>query len=162
MPSFSDHCSALIASTDVVRLLARAPAVVFERLARGGGATRWYLVRSVADLDRLYAELRPGSVVSFYFDGRIASSILDEKTRARVLALAREKGDVVLGRLASDGFELLVDYVGGPIALDEFSEEIPEGGSVYFGAVPARDDDGEAAVTIILPDNDGVVRPHPH
>jgi hypothetical protein len=31
-----------------------------------------------------------------------------------------------------------------------------------FGAFPGRDDDGERALTLPLPDADGVVRPHPH
>jgi hypothetical protein len=32
----------------------------------------------------------------------------------------------------------------------------------FFGQFPARDNDGDSAITVILPDTDGVVRDHPH
>jgi hypothetical protein len=33
---------------------------------------------------------------------------------------------------------------------------------VFYGATPDRENDGTHAVTVTLPDADGIVRPHPH
>ena len=62
---------AVIDSTAAPDLLVRqAPAVVLERIARGGGTTNRFLLRTPNDLEALSNRPRPGSCVSFYFDDR--------------------------------------------------------------------------------------------
>jgi hypothetical protein len=39
---------------------------------------------------------------------------------------------------------------------------IKQNEQLYFGPFPARDNDGQSAITLVLPDKDGVVRQHPH
>jgi hypothetical protein len=60
-----------IEASAVQRLLAQHSAVVLERIARGGGSTRWFFVQRPDQLEALAAALSPGSSVSFYFDDRI-------------------------------------------------------------------------------------------
>jgi hypothetical protein len=138
------------------------PAIVLERIARGGGATRWYWVRTAGDLERLYGRLTPGRVVSFYFDDRIKRRILNDDTDIEILDLVANKGDAVVGRLSRDGLEILVDFVAGPSELSELRSHLEVGEPVFFGAFPGRDTDGTSAITLTLPDADGVVRAHPH
>jgi hypothetical protein len=56
----SDPSSSLqaISETAVSRLLASGEAIVLECIARGGGATRWYRVRSGEQLPTLAVRLR--------------------------------------------------------------------------------------------------------
>lgn len=138
------------------------PAVVLERIARGGGATRWYWIRSAADLQRLYGGIAPGSVVSFYFDARIQRRVLDDHAVVQILEFVTETGDAVVGRLSADGLEILMDLVASPEELSEVRSGLEPGASIFFGAFPGRDNDGVTAITLTLPDADGVVREHPH
>jgi len=101
-------------------------------------------------------------VVSFYFDGRIRCRALDDDVAGEILDLAVRHGDVVVGTLGEDRLEILVDFVAGPNELSEFCSALPSGTQVFFGAFPGRDDDGVGAITLTLPDADGVVRAHPH
>jgi hypothetical protein len=117
---------------------------------------------SEGDLESLYERLSPGSVVSFYFDERIECLPLNDETITRILDIAAAEGDAVVGRLGSEGIEIIVDFVAGANALGEFTESIPAGERVFVGAFPDRDDDGRDAVTLTLPDSDGVTRAHPH
>jgi hypothetical protein len=142
--------------------LRRGPAIALERIPRGGGATRWYWIRSLEDLRRLLGRLTPGSVVSFYFDNRIGRHILDDEAVVKILGLMTETGDAVVGRLAPDGLEIVVDFVAGPSELSEFRSALEPGELVFFGAFPGRDNDGDRAITLALPDADEVVREHPH
>ena len=162
MEGFAEIARRAVEPTGAGQLLASGPATVFERIARGGGATRWYWLRTADDLGRLYDVLSPGSVVSFYFDDRIEGAPFSEEIGERILATAESDGDAVVGRLAPDGLTLDVDYVGGPIALAELVDDLPADETVFFGPVPGRDNDGVHAVTVTLPDADGVVRAHPH
>ena len=148
--------------TAVRDLLARHGAIVLERLARGGGATRWYLIQYVEQLDLLAKELAPGSSVSFYFDGRIEAGPIDDSVVERILQIAAVDGEAVVGRLLPDGVEIAVEFVAGRRDLDEFVQSSAPGETLYFGAFPARDNDSVNAVTLDLPDRDGVVPAHPH
>ena len=151
-----------ISETGVGRLLADGPAIVLERIARGGGATRWYWLRSTDELGRLCRRLGPGSVVSFYFDRRIQRATLDDDVAGQILDLVAQHGDVVVGLMSEDDLEIVVDLVAGPNELSELGSKIRAGEPVFFGVFPARDNDGLGAVTLTLPDADGVVREHPH
>jgi hypothetical protein len=54
--------------------------VVLERIARGAGATRWYLARGDQDVRRIFTLLGPGSRVTFYFGGPLRVEPLSETT----------------------------------------------------------------------------------
>lgn len=101
-------------------------------------------------------------MVSFYFDGRIRYETFDDDTAGEILDLAVQHGDAVVGTLSEDALEILVDSVAGPNELSEFRSALPSGARVFFGAFPGRDNDGERAITLTLPDADGVIREHPH
>lgn len=164
MNPYSELAREAVEREPVRRLLAERSAVVFERIARGAGATRWFLVTKEPDLESLYSRLSPGSVVSFYFDGRIAALPWGDDAYIKILDLIAETGDSVVGRLCADGLELAVQCVAGASEIGEFAEDLQPGVpvEVFIGATPARDNDGLAAVTVTLPDRDGVIRPHPH
>jgi hypothetical protein len=162
MEPFADLAGTLIAASAVAGLLMRRPAMVLERIARGGGATRWYRLSTADDLARLCERLSPGSVVSFYFDERIEYLPLDDEATVRILEIASAEGSAVVGRLGPDSLEIIVDYVSGANELGEFVETVRHGEMVFVGAFPGRDDDGQNAVTFTLPDSDGVTRGHPH
>ena len=55
-----------------------------------------------------------------------------------------------------------VDFITAASELWEFIEALGPDATIYFGAYPARDDDGRQAITVVLPDRDGVICPHPH
>lgn len=141
--------------------LSKRPAVVLERIARGGGATRWYTVAHLDQLAPLATELRPGSTVSFYFDERIASRRFDDDTVGLIFDIVQSSGEAVVGIPDADGLHVEVDFVCGLDDLTNFlGGRSPE--RIIVGAYPARDNDGLDAITLDLPDPDGVVRQHPH
>src|SRR6185295_13900559 len=71
-PSFVPLAERALAATPILsHIEAGRDAVVLERRACGAGHTDWYYCRSPGDLAALTTELKPGGLVSFYFDGRI-------------------------------------------------------------------------------------------
>jgi Enolase C-terminal domain-like len=92
---FADIARAAIRASVVEKLLGSRPAVVLERIARGGGATRWYWLTTVDDLQGLCDKLSPGSVISFYFDERIKYTPLDDEVTVRILDIAAATGDAL-------------------------------------------------------------------
>lgn len=66
-----------------------------------------------------------------------------------------------MGYPVADGLEIAVEIVAGPNELSEVSSGFA-GEQVFFGAFPRRDNDGHRALTLTLPDADGLVREHPH
>lgn len=152
-----------IGATAVPRLLAGGSrhAVVLERIARGAGATRWFLVEDVEDLAVFEERLSPGSRVSFYFDGRLQRGVYGPSVAEAVLDIASTDGDAVLGQVQDGDVELDVEFIAGPDELEEYAAALGQA-DVIYGPFPAADNDGERAVTITIPDRDGVVRRHPH
>lgn len=147
-------------STPIPLLLARAAAVVLERVARGAGATRWYIAERESDLAAIALHLGPGSRVSFYFDDRLrfhpwGPQFVDEFLRVG-------EPEAVVGLRTDDPVELDVNFPTGLSDLTDFVGATPYGQPLLLGAFPAADNDGESAVTVTLPDRDGVVRQHPH
>jgi hypothetical protein len=67
----------------------------------------------------------------------------------------------VLGALRPPDIEVETDFPGSIKEADEFARDHPDA-TIIVGAFPAAENDGLDAVTIDLPDADGVVRPHPH
>jgi hypothetical protein len=161
--SFSISLREAISATTVPQLLASGSrqAVVLERIARGAGATRWFLVRDVEDLALVEQRLSPGSLVSFYFDGRLARDAYSPAVAEAVLGIARRDGDAVIGRVEDADVELDVEFIAGQGDLEQYAASLGQA-EVVYGGFPAADNDGEQAVTITLPDRHGVIRPHPH
>lgn len=153
---------AALARTRVPDLLASKAAVVLERIARGGGATEWYYCRGTAELGAVEGKLSPGSVVSFYFDERIRSASYSPQLGTDIAKVIDDTGDAVVGVLGEDGIEIHVDIVVSGDDLAEVMAATSPASRVFYGSFPSRDDDGMRAVTVTLPDRDGIVRGHPH
>lgn len=148
--------------TRVPSLLSTTKAVVLERIRYGGGATKWYYCCNKDQLETIQAELSPGSAVSFYFDNRIRDKIYSTELVPELEEIIKKTGDVVVGLLSEDGLHIDVEYVDNPQELAEIISSFDDRTRVFYGAFPARDNDGVHAVSLILPDEDGIVRPHPH
>jgi len=161
-PSFSPLVHDALATTPIPALLNANGAVVVERIARGGGATKWYYCEDRQGLKAVESELSPGSAVSFYFDNRIQNAFYSPTVQSVVEKIIGETGEAVIGVLGVDKLHIDVDFMAGPNDLAEFTSRLDSSKRVFFGAFPARDNDGTGAVTIILPDTDGIVRSHPH
>lgn len=159
---FTEIVHGVLARRRVGDLLASNAAVVLERLARGGGATEWYYCRGTAELDALEKRLSAGSVVSFYFDERIRKLPKSPQLAADIERIIAETGDAVVGVLGEDGVKIDVEIVVSRDDLADFMSRLPSSSQVFYGAFPGRDDDGMPAVTVTLPDRDGVTRSHPH
>jgi hypothetical protein len=71
----------MLSATSIGERLETRCAVVLERIARGGGATKWYECADESRLPALISRFSPGSVVSFYFDGRIQSDVYSDVLR---------------------------------------------------------------------------------
>jgi hypothetical protein len=149
-------------TTAAVELLRAHDAVVLERIAFGGGATNWFYCRDADHLARIEADLSPGSVVSFYFDGRIRDTRNAPAHKPEMERIITETGDVVIGFLRDDGHILDVEFVDNTHRLIEIINDLSSTTRVFYGQFPARDSDGVSAVTVVLPDADGTVRDHPH
>jgi hypothetical protein len=160
--SFKSTVHAALAVTPITDRLAASSAVVLERIAMGGGATRWYYCPDGAHLEAVEAQLRPGSVVSFYFDARIQSGHYSPEIKSNAERTIAETGEVIIGVLGEDSLLIDVQMLTGLDELTEFASTIGSTSRVFYGVFPARDNDGVRAVTVTLPDTDGVIRPHPH
>jgi hypothetical protein len=73
-----------------------------------------------------------------------------------------DTGDAVVGVVGEDSVKMGVEVVVSREDLAECMSAIALGVPVFYGAFPSRDDDGVRAVTMTLPDRDGIVRNHPH
>ena len=161
-PDFPRLAAATFDATPVARLLAETQhAVALERIARGAGATRWYLLCAPDDLDALTLRVRPGSRVSFYFDNRFLIGEFNDQARQSVIDIIEREGEAVVGAVPAAEIEAEVDFPSSPAEADEFARDHFQA-TIVVGAFPAADDDRMNAVTVVLPNADGVVRPHPH
>jgi hypothetical protein len=160
--SFLALVHAALAGTPVRDLLTSNAAVVLERIARGGGRTEWYSCRGPAELEAIEGQLSPGSAVSFYFDGRVRGSPGSPHLAADILRIIHDVGEAVVGVLADDGVKIDVDFLSSTEEVTELISTLSPASRVFYGEFPARDNDGTRAVSLILPDRDGIVRPHPH
>lgn len=154
----------MVAKSKVVRLLERGggPVIVWERWARAAGATRWYLVEDLAALEALTYRLRPGSLVYFYADGRIARSWFGQHVRD---AVEQALGDIVngayFGWLMADGLEIDMMDVSNMEELEEAHQENVGTKEFFYGTLPVPPG-APPVITLVVPDEDGVVRRHPH
>ena len=151
-----------MAATPVSELLNKNDVVILERIARGGGATRWYYCSHLVVLEKVVAQLAPGSVVSFYFDRRINSALYSKELEIELRTIVADTGELLIGRLAEDQSHIEMEVLTGFQELAEFAAWIDPASRVFYGSFPGRDNDGTRFVTLVLPDLDGVVRSHPH
>jgi hypothetical protein len=80
--------------------------VTLERLARAGGSTNWYVLRTAGDVGDLADRLSPGSAVSFYFDGRLGFHDHSSETVQAILEIVERDRDAVVGRHEGQGWAL--------------------------------------------------------
>jgi hypothetical protein len=136
--------------------------VVLERLARGGGATRWYLIRSREDIERVFEMFRGGSSVSFYFADQLHVEVDTESARQRMFDELSAERELVAGYPSDSDPELDLEIISGPGELASYLISHSEGQLIVWGKWPGRDNDGRDAITINLFDEDGILRAHPH
>lgn len=162
--SFDDLAAQALSAAGLFERCASGKAIVLERIAAGGGRTCWYFVDRVDDLPSIISKLSPGSLVSFYFDARFKQASYESKTRAAIEQVWLEHREAVVAIRKPQAFELQVTYVSGYEELDDLETcgDLGPGIEVFVGAFPATDNDGEHAITLTLPDADGVVREHPY
>jgi hypothetical protein len=113
-------------------------------------------------LEDVFELLSGGSSVSFYFSGRLHIAVDDDAARQAMFDGITGSGELVLGYPAQGNSQLDMAIVSGPSELTEHLMLHPEGSLVVWGDWPAREDDGQDAITVDLVDADGMLRPHPH
>jgi hypothetical protein len=153
----------LDAQPDLVARLAslRGPVVVLERIARGGGETRWYLGKTSEECRRIYRLLGPGSRVTFYFTGPLRVEPLGDGVIGAMFAAIGEDREIVVGVPNDDDpVSLAVELLSGPSELTEFLTQPQSSGDLAWGPYP--DVDEPESETLVLVDRDGIFRPHPH
>ena len=142
---------AAFAATPIISRLGTTGAVILERVAKAGGATRWYYCPDKSQLGAVEERLSPGSTVSFYFDGRIRSALYSPEVKSNIEGIIIEESEAVIGRLRDDGLQIQVEIVSNLDEIDDFGSTINPTSRVFYGAVPASDNDGVRAVTVVLP-----------
>lgn len=161
LPSFAPTVHAALIRTPIIHRLRAASAVVLERLARGGGGSRWYYCPDEAHLVAVETRLRPGSLVSFYFDDRIQSGLYSSDIKAKVLTIPAKSGPLI-GPLNNDGIEIDMIVDVDPGELEEYNSVLLSAKRVFYGEFPGSDSDEFNSITLTLPDADGVTRKHPY
>ena len=136
--------------------------VILERLARAGGATRWFFARSLAELELVFDLLRGGSCVSFYFANQLHVETDTDAARQRMFDEIAIETEIVLGYPSAGTVEVEMELISGPGELAERLMHHPEGSLIVWGKWPARSDDGHDGFTLNLVDTDGILRKHPH
>jgi hypothetical protein len=135
--------------------------VVWEQIARGGGATRWYLARTGDDARRIFGLLEPGSRATFCFGGPLRVEPLSERVIGAMFEAVGEAGEIVIGRPAVETpVRLDAELVYGPSELAQYLMQPQPSGDLVWGPLPGFTDPD--SVTVVLVDGDGVMRSHPH
>lgn len=160
--AFSSIAYSSLEGTSIPALLEKGNAVVLERLAYGAGSTNWYYCHDQFQLRTVADYLSPGSVVSFYFDGRIQCSMHLPQVSSIVQNMIAQTGEAIVGVLNGDGVHVDIEIITGNDELKAFASGVAPGSRMFYGVFPARDNDGIRAVTVTLPDKNGIVRHFPH
>lgn len=135
--------------------------VVLERLARGAGATDWFLAKSQQDVRRIFGMLKPGSRVMFYFGGPLRVEPLSETVIGAMFEAVGVDSELVIGTpRMMEPLILDATLVFGPSELADYLIQPRPAGDVVWGVFPGAEESD--AVTVVLVDNDGTSRPHPH
>lgn len=146
----------------VKTLLQRRYAIVLERIAMSAGATSWFLCDEETALSTINARLKPGSVVSFYFDDRIKICRAKDLPLDEIDSIIERTGECVVGRIADNGIDIEAYgfHLSSEIRMD--FDGLHADSRMAYGPFPGRDHTTDSAITFILPDDDGVFRAHPH
>jgi len=139
-----------------------AGVVILERLARGGGTTNWWHVRTASELEAVAEFWRPGSLVSLYFDDRISEREYYNGGRQQAMSILNSHGEVCLGIRGVDGLTINMDFIAGPNDLADFEATLGQASTVFVGSFPSRASDGTGAMTFVIPDEDGITRTYPY
>jgi hypothetical protein len=136
--------------------------VILERLARGGGAARWFFVQRSAELELVFDVLRGGSCVTFYFADQLHVETDTDDARQRLFDEITSEEELVLGYPSAGNIEVDMEIISGPGELAELLMHRSEGDLIVWGKWPARSNDGHDGITLNLVDADGILRTHPH
>lgn len=134
--------------------------VLLERIARGAGATRWYLLHDRSAFEQVIAALRPGSRVTFYFRGPMHTEPLSEEVQGAMFEAVGEHDEIVIAFPVPGQLELRAELVSGPSELTDFLMQPDPPADVVWGAFPGTEE--LDSFTVELVDADGVLRAHPH
>ena len=159
---FQDAVADALRTKRVFERLARDAAIILERVARGGGETHWFVCKSAADLDAIVRRLRPGSALTFYFDNRLRIESAGDSLSTRIAEEFHRHRNCVVGLVSDGELEVAVEFLETPEELQECVRSMQVGTNVFYGAFPRWDDDYDNAITVYLPDEDGITRRHPH
>jgi hypothetical protein len=148
----------------VIQLHEKNDVIVLERIAAGAGRTCWYFVSKESDLSGLVGHLSPGSFISFYFDKRFERVRYNSRARRAIERICVRHKEAVVAVRESGGAKLKVFFVAGLEDLDDLEREgdLLTGVEIFIGVYPGADNSGTDAVSLTLPDSDGVVRDHPY
>jgi hypothetical protein len=133
-----------------------------EKIARGAGQTRWFLLSSVDDLEVVVSAVRPGSAVQLYVDPAVAaegdaSPALLETLGPTLAGIRPTENDLVALAVQDDG-PLCDHFFPDRSEVADWLRE-HSGEHVILCHYPQlREHDAEA----LVPEADGVARPQPH
>jgi hypothetical protein len=133
---------------------------IVEKVARGGGNTRWFYCESIREVEDVLRAVRSGSLVGLFFDDRIRRLPKSEEAEIETIDAAIRYGELFLGTKNSTGSELRM-YLADPNEVYAEVSKVASGEMVYFAPIPTFDNDGKASIVFTAPDADGVVRPQP-
>lgn len=89
--------------------------VALERIARGAGATRWYIAKTQEEISRLLGLLGPGSRVTFYFGPPLRVEPLTEYLIGEMFSAVGEDNEIVIcTRSAAEPLVLDAELISGP------------------------------------------------
>lgn len=144
---------------EVEAVLDERPCLVLERLPRGGGKTRWWVVSSLTEFAIVYNDLLAGGRVHLVPLGEQVKvglpgpGLLDELRRHPGSPGA--PGERVLGKPIQGSLEYEVSLLDmGELA--EEVERLPSSSPVLYGVWPQFE-----RIKFTTPDEDGEVRPQP-
>jgi hypothetical protein len=136
--------------------------VILERLARGGGTSRWYYATSNEQIKDVLNLLRGGSVVSLFFGDELNVEIDSDEARQRMFDRVSPSREIMVAYPQDNVSILQVELVTGASELTELLIHHPEGKTIVWGPWPSAEPNGLSSFTLRLVDEDGVLRIHPH
>jgi hypothetical protein len=99
--------------------------------------------------------------VRFYFAGPLRVEPLSERVIGAMFGALEDCREIVIGIPSTDDpVSLHAELVPGPSELSEYLMQPQSSGDLVWGPYPGSDDPD--SVTLVLADNDGIVRSHPH
>lgn len=163
-PSFASIVEAALGQTLAMELLKNASAVIVERQPGWGRHWNWYYGADDKCIELLIQDLKPGSKISFYFDGRFEKSSNAPETKEKLIRLIDEmpkpQQSLFVGRLLEDGYCIQMTELRGLQDLEDWESDntFSSSQTLFYGDYPVDDNDGVNAVTLVLPDSDGTLR----